>query len=423
MKEMKISLTITIPLERTDINWVEEVVVRKREEVFKEVFQEVLKVLEEEVRRPECGCGAGSMVKEGKNTRKIVTLAGEIEFERQRYGCSRCGAQKYPLDELLGVEAQKKCTVGVEERTLWAATEVSYEKSEEFMKKFTGLEVSRGLIHTMALEEGRRIVVWEEERRQSVFGRAEEVGGPEGKVPEVFYVQVDGTGVNNRATKEWMECKVGASFSQRAVVSKNRVELVDKRSYAAIEGVKAFGEKFFLECVRNGVLTAKKVVFFGDGARWIRGVKEDYFPEAIGVLDIWHLERELKMALGKEREKEVEACKALALAGQGAEILKRLMQVGGQAKSGEEMKKIAQVMGYVRDNLDWIANIPKVGGYGSGPVEKTVDITVARRLKKRGMSWYRGGANPLLKLRLLKLNGEWEAYWQSRRDATARYAA
>ena len=86
-------------------------------------------------------------------------------------------------------------------------------------------------------------------------------------------------------------------------------------------------------------------------------------------------------------------------------------------------KKIFEAMTYVRNNLVWIANIPKVKGYGSGPVEKTVDITVARRLKKRGMHWHRGGANPLLKLRLLKLNGEWGSYWAQRRREVVRYAA
>ena len=49
-------------------------------------------------------------------------------------------------------------------------------------------------------------------------------------------------------------------------------------------------------------------------------------------------------------------------------------------------KKIFEAMTYVRNNLVWIANIPKVKGYGSGPVEMTVDITVARRFKKRGMN-------------------------------------
>jgi hypothetical protein len=99
------------------------------------------------------------------------------------------------------------------------------------------------------------------------------------------------------------------------------------------------------------------------------------------------------------------------------------MEEGAKAKTVEERKKIVEVMIYVRCNLDWIANIPKVNGYGSGPVEKTVDITVARRFKKRGMSWYRRNANPLLKLRLLKLNEEWDSYWGERRKELCRYAA
>jgi len=76
-----------------------------------------------------------------------------------------------------------------------------------------------------------------------------------------------------------------------------------------------------------------------------------------------------------------------------------------------------------RRDVHWIENIPKVEGYGSGPVEKTVDIAVSRRFKKRGMSWYRQCANPLMKLRLLKLNREWETYWNERREEVARYAA
>jgi hypothetical protein len=62
-------------------------------------------------------------------------------------------------------------------------------------------------------------------------------------------------------------------------------------------------------------------------------------------------------------------------------------------------------------------------GVWDGPVEKTVDIAVARRFKRRGMSWYRGGANPLLKLSLLKLNGERDTYWNERYKEYARYAA
>ncbi len=94
-----------------------------------------------------------------------------------------------------------------------------------------------------------------------------------------------------------------------------------------------------------------------------------------------------------------------------------------RTRNSRRFKKISGVIEYVENNLEWIENIPKVGGYGSGSIEKTVDITVARRFKKRGMGWYKGGANPLLRLRLLKLNGEWDTYWQERRKEVVRYAA
>lgn len=55
----------------------------------------------------------------------------------------------------------------------------------------------------------------------------------------------------------------------------------------------------------------------------------------------------------------------------------------------EKIKKIVDAMDYVKNNLQWIENIPKAGGYGSGTVERTVDITVAHRFKKRRMSWYK----------------------------------
>jgi hypothetical protein len=361
-------------------------------------------------------------VRNGREARRIKTLVGEVKVDRVRLRCQGCREEIYPLDQAMGLGPGERMTLGVRERLLWAAVEVSDEKTHQFLEKFTGLEVSRNKIHEVALEEGSRIEQWEEERRRSVFEGGKEIEGEE-RVPEVLYIQVDGTAVNDRASGEWMECKVGASFSQRVKVSRDRVWLMDKRSYASIEGSEAFGEKFFLECVGQGVLRAKEVFLIGDGASWIRTLKENYFPEAIGVLDIWHLERELRGALGEEKQWVVEALKELVLEGRGSEILRRLMEEGVRVSEVERRKKISEAMIYVRRNLDWIENIPKVGGYGSGPIEKTVDIAVARRFKKRGMSWYRRNANPLLKLRLLKLNGEWEAYWQQRRNELARKAA
>ncbi len=379
---------------------------------------------EEELKKiQQCNRCGSVLVSNGREPKKIKTLLGTVGIRRGRLRCQRCEEDIYPLDKALGLEDGERMTIGVRERSLWAAVEVSYDKGSKFLKKFSGLEVSSRKIHTTALEEGKRIQEWEDKRRKGVFERGEEMAEEVKKAPEVLYIQADGTGVNDRASREWMECKVGTSFSERVLISKDRIWLMDKKSYASIENTEAFGEKFFLDCVKQGVLQAKRVYFIGDGAQWIRNLKNNYFSGAIGILDIWHLERELKKALGKEKEVVVGYLKGLALEGKTKEIIIRLKEESSRAKEPEKSKKIAEVIGYVRNNFNWIENIPKLGGYGSGPVEKTVDITVARRFKKRGMSWYKGGANPLLRLRLLKLNGEWDDYWQQRKKEFTRHAA
>ncbi len=69
--------------------------------------------------------------------------------------------------------------------------------------------------------------------------------------------------------------------------------------------------------------------------------------------------------------------------------------------------KLATVHGYVSNNRRAIENYAIVPLASSGPIEKAVDIVVARRFKARGMSWFRRGVSALVRLRLLRLNGTW----------------
>jgi len=422
VKEIKLSFDIKLALKQYDIHWIEEQLLKLREEVFLEVLRKVVREIEATAveRQSRCeGCG-GLLVRNGHEYKQIRTLVGALRYRRIRLRCQGCGGEVYPLDRAIGLEARDGMTIGVRERALWAAVEVSYEKTNQFLQKFTGLEVSRNKIHQMAWEEGERIAAWQEVRREAVFGKGESLPEETREGPEVLYIQVDSTAVNDRESGEWMECRVGTSFSRQVKVSKDRVWLRDKKTYASVEKADTFGEKFYIECLKQGVENAGTVYFISDGAIWIKKLKNDYFPQAVGVLDIWHLERELKRVLGEEKKETVEKLKSLALEGKAEEIVSRLMkEVSVDIVKSE---KIFQVAAYVMNNAEWIRNIPKVKGYGSGPVEKTVDITVSRRFKKRGMSWYRHGVNPLLQMRLLKLNGEWETYWDQRKEEVAQYA-
>lgn len=73
-----------------------------------------------------------------------------------------------------------------------------------------------------------------------------------------------------------------------------------------------------------------------------------------------------------------------------------------------------RLMGYIGANAEGIRNYARTDLFGSGSVEKAVDIIVSRRFKCRGMSWLKPGAQSMLKLRLLRFNGDWDAHWESR---------
>jgi hypothetical protein len=93
-------------------------------------------------------------------------------------------------------------------------------------------------------------------------------------------------------------------------------------------------------------LNANELFIIGDGTKWIETLQNNYFPETIGVLDIWKSERELKGVLGEAKSFVIESLKGLALGWKGSKMLQRLMKVA------EERKKIVEVMTYVRNNLD-----------------------------------------------------------------------
>lgn len=154
MKEIKPSFKISIALNQTDIHWIEEeLLLRIREEIFKKVFNKVLRGVEKEAIKVTRVCKKCKtlLVNNGNEPKKIRTL---------------------------------------------------------FLKKFTGLKVSHKKIHEMALEEGKTIEDWEEDRRDKVFEGGQNLEDVDKKSPEVLYIQVDGTGVNDRATKERQEAMV-----------------------------------------------------------------------------------------------------------------------------------------------------------------------------------------------------------------------
>jgi hypothetical protein len=423
MKVIELTLRVTLRLERTDVNGWERTLLEARRQAGAQLAQAVLAALEREALGAVAGCPrcGGAWRRNGEVPRVLEMLLGRVVWKRVRLRCARCGAERYPLDEVLGLSPRTKHTLGVEEVALWLAAEMSYEKTEAALAKLAALAVSTGTLHAMVREEGARLQAQDEAERQAVFERGVPPP-PSAARPELLVVQADGTGLRNRATHSSMESKVGVVYSDTVPISHQRRVLVDRRTVASLESAERFGQRLWLAAQRCGVEHAGRVIFVSDGAHWCPTVQQTHFPEALYVLDRWHLERAIREAL-TTRHRSIAALLRDAMAGRPEPMVARLRRLVRSAHTPEERERRQHLLDYVAFNAEGIRNLARSPVIGSGPVEKQVDVLLCRRLKTRGMSWYRPGAAALQRLRELKLNGEWHTYWQARDRAQARSPA
>lgn len=410
--KVKVSCKVNVSIDSISVNSIERAAIEGAREAGRKLFLGFLGSIEKTLSKDRtCDCG-GRLESRGRVERELMTAVGDILFNRQRLRCLECGKERYLLDEAVDIPHRRLVTVGLREKALWLATEMAYDRASSGIRKLSDISISDETIKNLVTEEGSEVIKQKEEERKKVWEEGKDI--PSGNSRKRVFVQVDGTGINDRATKGWFEAKVGIIFSEAKEVSKDRVEILDKRTYATVKDITTFREHFVIEAYKYGVFQSKEVIFVSDGASWCRQLKEGYFSEATYVLDFWHLARNIKVCLGAERKGLIG--ELLSLAGRGAtrELLTRLGELRLHSREPTLRAKMLELISYVSNNRDGIENAAKIDFYGSGPVEKAVDVTICRRFKKRGMSWYVHKANPLLALKLLKLNGEWEAYWRQK---------
>ena len=180
-----------------------------------------------------------------------------------------------------------------------------------------------------------------------------------------------------------------------------------------------FAERLFTACAATRRLRGRpRSCFVSDGAPAIRWIRERAFPDAIELLDWYHLVE----ALRGGRSATSRPIASSRPSGRGGPGTSRLSSPSSPAmpraleRDDPEQARAAPGGHRLRHQQPprHRATTAIVPLASSGPMEKGVDIVVCRRFKTRGMSWFRRGVSHLLHLRLLRLNGTWDRYWAGR---------
>jgi len=420
--ECTVPVEVHLTTEHADVGSLERTVSAALADVGVRLWRELVARLEVSVPAPaSCPACGGRLKANGRAPRRLVTLAGEIELRRRRYRCLGCGTETVPLDAALGLEPRVQHTLGVRERALWLVTEMSYAKSVETAVELRDWPIGRGELHRWVAAEGAALEAARAADAEAVFG-AHPDRRSRPRRGGTMWVSADGTMVHDRQTGTELEVKIGLVFDGARRTGRTRRALTGRTLDAGTEGWTAWAERFTALCTRLGVYEADRIYFVSDGAAAIRWIRERSFPTALELLDWYHLVEALRRAIGPERNDRLET--ALAIAGPGdAEGLAELLAGWAYEEAGrdpERSARLAAVWGYVANNRRAIENYAIVPLASSGPMEKAVDIVIARRFKARGMSWFRRGVSALVRLRLLRLNGTWARYWSERFAALLR---
>lgn len=419
--ECTVPVEVQLASEHADVGSLERMVSGALAEVGQRLWAALVAQLEAALPVPAACLACGGRLKaNGRAARRLVTLTGEIELRRRRYRCTACGAEQVPLDTALGLEPRTQHTLGVQERGLWLATELSYQRAVRLADELRRWPIGRGELHRWVAAEGVRLEAAQAAAQAALFERGELPA--EGQRRGTVWIQADGTMVHDRASGTEFEVKLGLVFAGAERIGLKRQRLRERQLYAGTEGWHAFAERFVAGCARLGVFEADEIRFISDGAAALRWLRRTYFPTAIELLDWFHLAEQLRFGVGHAHSERLEQALALARAGQPAALadLLRAHAVDLESDDPDQARRARAVALYVANNALGIRNYQRVPLPSSGPVEKAVDITICRRFKLRGMSWLRQGVGHLLRLRLLRLNGTWDSYWRDRFAAALR---
>lgn len=397
-----------------------------------------------------------------KHRRAYRSVFGEFEIERYVY-CRRekTKALAKPLDQKLGLPADEISYV-LEDWLGKLSVDVPFQTATEWLKDTLGIEMSSSMAHRRVGKLGSYVEDFNEQR-ESI---------PLEDEREILVALADGKGVPSRSSFEQrahdelgvqLKCRpkpqkdypkskhrhvLGDHKTQRAIAGafysipsnvrtpqdvldgQSQEAIANKRLWAEMNvitdeevsrGVERVFESLAAEHAQRDPAGTKPLVCLMDGDRHLWTLQQEYLPGAIGILDLFHVMEYLWLAAhcfhreaSLEAERWVERHLHMLLENK-VDCVRGLLQraINGKSLNKTKLEHLGTVYRYFTTNRqrmqygDYLA-----AGYpiGSGVIEGACKHVIGDRMCGTGMRWEFEGAQPMLDLRVTKLNGEWHDF-------------
>jgi hypothetical protein len=336
----------------------------------------------------------------------------------------------YPIDRVLGlsnlpfkmtVEAMLKVSnFGQEMR--------SYKKASEILLETNGIKLDPATIVSVTNHIGEIAFNNEYKNAIETFDLLErgKLQFPTKKKDSTLFIQVDGAMVNTRKCETdstWHVNKLGLVYSSDNVkvtgkvlrsdgTREERHKILIKEYTAYIGEVSEFKKLLFSCALRNGYGAYKETVLVSDGATWIRNMKEQLFPDALQILDFFHVSEKIwdfgKLYFNLNTKLYTPWCEKICHKLRNSEYRSVIDEIKTMERKIDKNK--ATVSNYLLnniDNIDYLAYQKKGFIIGSGAIESSNKTVLQYRLKQPGMRWNIKSAQNVVTLRAKKESNLW----------------
>jgi len=378
--------------------------------------------------------------RERPKDRRYLTVFGELVLPRWYYHADGWPGV-FPLDEEVNLPRRTYSYFVQELFGQWEAR-MTYEEAMAEMEGLFGLRLDKHTVENMAPEMARDVEAYYE-----ALGTP-----PPQSEAEVLVVAIDGKGVpvlKDQPAERKVRLGRGEKRSRKkeAVVSavytiapqpRTAEEIVrevrdrhtppqrpkpqNKHVHATMQGKTHALEWVRREVERRDPKGQKRRVCLMDGARGLQRLAVGALAGFTFILDLFHaLEYLWKAAYvfhpeGSPQAEDFVRCRLLKLLeGNVGYLIGGLRQMlSKHTLNSKQRQTLQKVIGYYQANRDWMHYHDYIAaGYpiGSGAVEGACRHLVKDRMEGSGMRWTVAGAEAVLRLRAVYLNGDWEAFW------------
>lgn len=388
---------------------------------------------------PQCGTRLHS---KGFRPRQILSLIGVIGWKRRVGRCPKgCGiGQVAPLDEELGLTPHQRTSCELKRVACLLAIFVPFETAAALLRELIWVPVSPGAVWHWVQKAGQRAMArLNRELEALAKGQLPEAEALDAALTELpLLIGADGVKVpfrpqagTPRGRTVWREVKVAVLARLGRRPGRDHADdqdppgphLQQRRLVAVLGSMGALRPRLWLEAVRQGVLSARQVVWLSDGGLGFWSLYALDFTtgaiSAMGILDFYHVAQNLwkgAKAWLDGRTKRAHEWFASArhrlrhgdANGVLADIAAALDLDGLPDSARNTLKNLYAYLDAHRDHIQY-EKFKALGlPIGSGMVESACKWLIQQRFKGVGMRWSEAGFNPLLHLRLAWVNGRFD---------------